>query len=45
MLRSLPRVALAAVLAAAATGLAGDPGEPLSFNADIRPILVENCFS
>ncbi|NCX97378.1 MAG: DUF1549 domain-containing protein [Planctomycetia bacterium] len=45
MLRSLPRVALAAVLAAAATGLAADPGEPLSFNGDIRPILVENCFS
>jgi len=45
MLRSLPRVALAAGLAAAATGLAADPGEPLSFNGDIRPILVENCFS
>ena len=45
MLRCLPRVALATVLAATAPGLAADPGEPLSFNADIRPILVENCFS
>jgi hypothetical protein len=45
MLRCLPRVALATVLAATAPVLAADPGEPLSFNADIRPILVENCFS
>ena len=45
MLRCLPRVALATVLAAAVSGLAADPGEPLSFNGDIRPILVENCFS
>ena len=46
MLRCLPRFALAAILAGACPGLfAADPGEPLSFNADIRPILVENCFS
>ncbi|MFM7138069.1 MAG: DUF1549 domain-containing protein, partial [Planctomycetota bacterium] len=46
MLRSLPCFALAAGLATAASGLfAAGPAEPVSFNREIRAILVENCFS
>jgi len=44
MLRFLPqRIALAVVLVAG-FGEAATAAETLSFNKDIRPILVENCF-
>ncbi len=46
MLRPQPCFALAAIVAAAGSGLlAADSSEALSFNRDIRSILVENCFS
>ncbi|MFM8413729.1 MAG: c-type cytochrome domain-containing protein, partial [Planctomycetota bacterium] len=43
MLRSRLCVAFAIVLAAAR--LAAASGAGISYNRDIRPILVENCFS
>ena len=46
MLRSLTRVTLALGLTvAAAGGFAADSGQAVSFNREIRSILVENCFS
>ena len=42
--RAVPVATMAVVLLAAAPLPAADPGT-LSYNGDIRPILVENCFS
>jgi len=46
MLRTLSRFALTAILAAAGSSLcAADSGAPVSYNREIRGILVEHCFS